>query len=128
VLVDPQGQGRLWLMNREEANQLKVTQINDKMFRNHLEDCLTFGKVCRQQTLLQVAAGALRNGIGLAKNASRLQVALLLSAVEPQSGCNCSSCATLRLAERLLHGTCCSHHMVDVCCLSSCLQAAALVD
>jgi succinylarginine dihydrolase len=31
-------------MNREEANQLKVTQLNDKMFRNHLEDCLTFGK------------------------------------------------------------------------------------
>lgn len=45
VLVDPQGQGRLWLMNREEANQLKVTQLNDKMFRNHLEDCLAFGKV-----------------------------------------------------------------------------------
>lgn len=44
MLVDPQGQGRLWLMNREEANQLKVTQLNDKMFRNHLEDCLTFGK------------------------------------------------------------------------------------
>jgi dynein heavy chain len=46
VLVDPQGQGRLWIMNREEANQLKVTQLNDKMFRNHLEDCLAFGKVC----------------------------------------------------------------------------------
>jgi dynein heavy chain len=45
VLVDPQGQGRLWLMNREEANQLKITQLNDKMFRNHLEDCLAFGKV-----------------------------------------------------------------------------------
>ncbi|MEW5318622.1 MAG: hypothetical protein WDW38_009830 [Sanguina aurantia] len=44
VLVDPQGQGRIWIMNREEANQLKVTQLNDKMFRNHLEDCLSFGK------------------------------------------------------------------------------------
>jgi hypothetical protein len=48
VLVDPQGQGRLWIMNREEANQLKVTQLNDKMFRNHLEDCLAFGKVRSQ--------------------------------------------------------------------------------
>lgn len=25
VLVDPQGQGRIWIMNREEANQLKVS-------------------------------------------------------------------------------------------------------
>ncbi|DBA69380.1 TPA: Dynein gamma chain, flagellar outer arm [Trebouxia sp. C0005] len=44
VLVDPQGQGRTWIMHREEANQLKVTQLNDKLFRNHLEDCLSFGK------------------------------------------------------------------------------------
>ncbi len=44
MLVDPQGQGRTWIMNREEANQLKVTQLNDRMFRNHLEDCLAFGK------------------------------------------------------------------------------------
>lgn len=45
MLVDPQGQGRLWLMNREEANQLKVTQLNDKSFRFHLEECLQQGKV-----------------------------------------------------------------------------------
>lgn len=32
-------------MNLEEANQLKVTQLNDKFFRNHLEDCVAFGKV-----------------------------------------------------------------------------------
>ena len=33
ILVDPQGQGKLWIMNKEEENQLKVTQLNDKMFR-----------------------------------------------------------------------------------------------
>ncbi|KIZ06070.1 Dynein gamma chain, flagellar outer arm [Monoraphidium neglectum] len=44
VLVDPQGQGRQWVQNREEANQLKVTQLGDKQFRLALEDCLAFGK------------------------------------------------------------------------------------
>lgn len=44
VLVDPQGQGREWIKNREEANQLKTTQLNDKLFRNHLEECLAFGR------------------------------------------------------------------------------------
>ena len=37
VLVDPQGQGRTWLTARETPNQLKITQLNDKNFRNHLE-------------------------------------------------------------------------------------------
>ena len=44
VLVDPQGQGRTWIMHREEANQLKVTQLNDKLFRNHLEVFHLFAK------------------------------------------------------------------------------------
>ncbi len=37
VLVDPQGQGRTWLTARETPNSLKITQLNDKNFRNHLE-------------------------------------------------------------------------------------------
>ena len=44
VLVDPQGQGLLWLKTKEAANQLRVTSLNDKQFRNHLEDCLVYGK------------------------------------------------------------------------------------
>jgi dynein heavy chain len=33
LLVDPQGQGRTWIMNKEAVNNLCVTQLNDKMFR-----------------------------------------------------------------------------------------------
>ena len=33
VLVDPQGQARTWILNKEQNNELRVTQLNDKMFR-----------------------------------------------------------------------------------------------
>ena len=37
LLIDPQGQGRQWLKAREAANQLVITTLNNKHFRNHLE-------------------------------------------------------------------------------------------
>lgn len=33
VLVDPQGQARTWILNKEQCNELRVTQLNDRMFR-----------------------------------------------------------------------------------------------
>jgi dynein heavy chain len=38
LLVDPQGQGRAWLLRH--AKDLRVSQLGDKHFRNHLEECL----------------------------------------------------------------------------------------
>ena len=37
VLIDPQGQGRQWVKNRESPNGLKVVTLSDKHFRAHLE-------------------------------------------------------------------------------------------
>lgn len=37
VLIDPQGQGRSWVKNREAPNGLKVVTLADKHFRVHLE-------------------------------------------------------------------------------------------
>ena len=44
LLIDPQGQGLGWIKRRDEVNQLKVTQLTDKRFRNALEDSMAFGQ------------------------------------------------------------------------------------
>ena len=37
ILIDPQGQGRSWILQREAAAGLKVTQTSSKHFRATLE-------------------------------------------------------------------------------------------
>ena len=37
VLIDPQGQGRAWLMQRDGKKGLRVAHLTDKNFRNVLE-------------------------------------------------------------------------------------------
>ena len=44
LLIDPQGQGKIWLKSKEQYSEIQMTNQNHRYFRTHLEDCLSIGK------------------------------------------------------------------------------------
>ena len=44
LLMDPQGQGKNWLIAKETDNDMQVTNLKHKYFRTHLEDALSLGR------------------------------------------------------------------------------------
>lgn len=90
VLVDPQGQARTWIVNKELKNELRVSQLNDKMFRCVIFPAITLHrstKIAASATLVRVRGSSLRVGVFVAAIFS-LFVALL--SIREVKMCPCS--------------------------------------
>eukprot|EP00761_Pharyngomonas_kirbyi_P000786 gb/GECH01000787.1/.p1 GENE.gb/GECH01000787.1/~~gb/GECH01000787.1/.p1 ORF type:complete len:1788 (+),score=484.11 gb/GECH01000787.1/:1-5364(+) len=44
LLIDPQGQAKTWIINKEKEKDLQITHLSHRMFKTQLENCIVDGK------------------------------------------------------------------------------------
>eukprot|EP00912_Choanoflagellata_sp_UC4_P002376 UC4_evm2s1496 len=64
LMIDPQGQAKIWIKQKEASHDLQLTNLNHKYFRTHLEDALGLGRPLLIEDVLEELDPALDNILG----------------------------------------------------------------